>query len=631
MKGRGSFVIALIILIMIFVFSNIVISAVFKNFRIDMTEENIYSLSKGTKSILNKLKGNITLKFYFSRTEAASIPQIKNYASNVRDLLNEYEDVSDGKINLEYYDPRPDTEEQEWAERYGIQAIPLQGDVPIYFGLAGVNELGNEDVIAFFDPQREELLEYDITRLVYDLSNPSKKVVGFISSLQILGKDINPYAPPSINNRRIEPWIFTGELKQTYKLIELGASIKKIPDDIGILIIIHPKDLSDNTLFAIDQFILNGGSALIFVDPYCEADVPPHDPKKPYTAVFSKRDSNMERLFSSWGVELVKDKVAADRNIAVRVNTASNRILPYVVWLNLNEDNISRGDVTTAKLESILMPYAGVLKTKEIENVTFTTLLETTNKATTIKTQNIGISEPDTLLSNFQPGSEKLTLALKISGMLKTAFPEGRPAIEGEEDEKIKDASLKESKEKTNIVVVADVDMITDRFSVRTQDFLGQKIAFPLNDNINFLNNALENLGGSDDLISIRSRGRFTRPFLKVQEIERVAIERWKDEEMLLMQKVSEINNRLRELIRPGKKQKEQVLSKAIQDEINKYRIERAITQKKLRDVRRKLRQDKEALGNNLFIINTFLIPFIICCYGVVMFISKRRGQEIKN
>ncbi len=636
MKGKTSFVTALIVLLFIFIFSNIIVAAVFRQFRIDMTEENIYSLSSGTKNILHKLEENITLKFYFSKTETVAVPFIKNYATNVRDILNEYKNSGGGKIILEIYDPRPDSEEQEWAEKFGIKSVTLQSGMPIYFGLAGVNELGDEDVIAFFDPQREEFLEYDITRLIYNLSNPKKKVIGLMSSLPVLGAEINQFAPPGPSNRRIDPWLFTKELKHLYTLKDLGTNVNKIEDDIDILLLIHPKDPSDDSLFAIDQFILNGGKAIIFIDPYCEAEIPSHDPQKPYEAMLAKIDSNLEKLFNTWGLKLVEGEVAADRSIATRVNVGANNVLPYIVWLNLSEENISRDDIISAKLENILLPYPGVLKMQDSENIITTPIFETTNTANTVNAQGMTLNNPISLIDSYTPGTEKLTLALRLSGKFKSAFPEGKPVKDDKDDSKKDDSTkddkpLKESKEKANIIVVADVDMLSDRFSVRVQNLLGHKITFPLNDNLNFIYNAIENLSGSDDLISIRSRGKFTRPFTKVKDIERKAEERWKDEEKALQMKVNEMNSRINDLIKSGKKQEKQMLSHAILDEINKYRIERKHAQKKLREVRRKLRQEKESLGNNLFVINTFLIPLFISISGIAIFIIKRRKQGSKS
>ncbi len=623
MKGRIPFIASLIILLLIFLLSNMIVGATFKKWRFDLTEENVYSLSKGTRNILDKLQENVTLKYYFSKTDAIAVPFIKNYADRVRDLLNEYKLAGHGRVILELYDPRPDSEEQEWAEKFGIQTVPLRSGMPIYFGLAGINERGDDDVITFFNPNREEFLEYDITRLIYNLSKPKRKVIGLISALPILGSEPNPYAPPGPSNRRIDPWIFTRELQQVYSLNDLGTSINKITDDIDILLIIHPKDLPENTLFAIDQFVLRGGRALIFVDPYCEAETPSHDPQKPYEVMFAKRDSNLEKLFKTWGVGLVKGKVAADSNLAARVNIGLNKIVPYVAWLNITEGNINRKDIVSGRLENLLVAYPGFLRTQETDNVTFTPLLETTKAASPVNATYMELSNPASLLENYTPGGEKLSLALRVSGRFKTAFPDGKPSKDKKDNKGAE--ILKDSTGESNLIIVADVDMLSDRFSVRIEDFLGQKIAFPFNDNINLFYNAIENLSGSNDLIGIRSRGKFTRPFTKVKEIERAAEERWKGEERALVQRVSEINARLKELLKPGKEEKRQALSKAIEDEIIQYRLERKNAQKKLREVRRKLRQDKESLGNNLFFVNTFLIPLLICCFGITTYILKRR------
>jgi ABC-type uncharacterized transport system involved in gliding motility auxiliary subunit len=302
--------------------------------------------------------------------------------------------------------------------------------------------------------------------------------------------------------------------------------------------------------------------------------------------------------------------------------------------LGIGENNIERKDIITGQLENLLLPSPGVLKTTKTEGITYTPLLWTTKTASTIDSISLGFTNPSMLLQRLTPGTEALTLALKVSGKFKTAFPEGRPAStkkEGEEEEKKEEGKpetqpLKESQKETNILIVADADLLADRFSVQVQNIFGQRLAIPFNDNLNFVSNSVENLSGSNDLISIRSRGKFTRPFTKVQEIEKAAEAKWKDEEKQLQDKVNEITRRLQEIQKPGgQTSNRQVISSAIQEEISKYRIEKSNAQKKLREVRRNLRQDKEALGNWLFLINAFLIPSLICCTALVVYVVKRR------
>ncbi len=621
---RISFISTLVIIFLIFLLANMIVGSTLTHWRIDMTEENIYTLSQGTKNILNDLTEGVTLKYYVSKTETVTLPFIKNYAERVKGFLEEYKRAGKGRIILEMYDPRPDTEEQEWAEKFGMQRVPLQNGVSIYFGLAGVNERGDEDVIPFFNPNREEFLEYDITRLIHKLSNPEKKTIGLISSLPVLGAKPDPYTAPGPGNRSIDPWLITQELQQLYTIEDLTGSVEAIPDKVDVLLLIHPKELPETTLFAIDQFILRGGRALIFVDPFCEADTPSHDPQRPYETLFAKRASNLKKLFTAWGIELTEGKVAADRNLAAQVNVDRNRTMSYVVWLMLSDKQIKSDDVVTGKLENLLMAYPGFFKTKDVDRLNVTPLLLTTKDASGVNASYMELRNPETLLDRFVAGEEAVPLAVRVSGIFRSAFPEGKPGSKKEEEEK-QDEVLSQSAEESNVIIVADVDMISDRFSVRIQNFLGQKIAFPLNDNLNFFYNAIENLTGSHDLISVRSRGTFQRPFTRVKEIEKAAEDRWKDEEKGLEQKVSEINTRLQELLRPGGDAKKQVLSRAIEDEINRYRGEKKKTQKKLREVRRKLREDKESLGNRLFVMNTFLIPFLICCSGIAVFIARRR------
>ncbi|RMD56637.1 MAG: hypothetical protein D6828_04125, partial [Nitrospirae bacterium] len=382
---------------------------------------------------------------------------------------------------------------------------------------------------------------------------------------------------------------------------------------ISLLLIIHPKNLLEKTMFNIDQFLLKGGRILLFIDPLCESDVPKDN--NPYAALSSRRDSNLEKLLKAWGLEMVKNKVVLDRALATMVNTEEG-VIPHIAWLTLTEDNINRDDVVTAKLDNILLPSAGVLKVNKKDNITYRILFKTTEKASTIDANTLRFTEPKALLETFKIGSKAIPLSIRLTGKFKTAFDKPPKGIENKE-------WLKESSKETSIIVVSDVDMLSNRFSVQIQHILGRTLAIPFNDNLNFLYNAVENLCGSTDLISIRSRGRFYRPFIKVREIEMAAEERWKAEEMRLKQRLDEINARLRELQKPINPDKQYILSKAIEDEIAKYRMEKLKAQKRLREVRRRLREDKERLGNILFLLDTFLVPTIICFIGFGLLVFK--------
>lgn len=570
-----------------------IVFALFRNSRVDLTHDNIYTLSDGTKNIVKNLKGNITLKLFYSKTDAVTLGYLKNYAERINDLLSEYKTISKNKIIIEQYDPLSDSEEQEWADRYAIQPIPIPGGSSIYFGLVGINELGDEQVIPVFNPSREEFLEYDITRLIYNLGNPKKKIIGVISSLPIMEAG--------------KPWTVIDELKKTYDVKNITTKMSEI-NSIDLLMIIHPKGLTEGDLFAIDQYIVSGKNAIIFVDPYCESDLSPAG--NAMAVVQMKRDSNLDILFNAWGVKMENNKIIADIDKATKVNTGRD-IVPYVIWLSLGGEDLAKNDVITSKLESILMPSAGKLTINAVKGITYTILIKTSQKAETIESSSLSFSSPEVLLNEYVCGGTEIPIAVRLNGLFKSAFSKG----------------IKEATTSSNVIIAADVDMLADRFSVETQNFLGQKIMLPINDNLNFVYNAVENLSGSNDLISIRSRGTFARPFLKVNEIERTAELKWKEEEKQLSTKIDEINARLKEI--PVKKGKDNnpIIGSEINEEINKYRQERQNAQKKLREVRLRLRQDKEELGNILFAVNTFLIPMIICILGSVLYIKRKQRK----
>jgi len=602
MKKRNVNNLIMVIVFIIFVTSNMLVFVLFKNSRIDLTHDKIYTLSEGTKNVLNSVKGNITLKFFYSKTDAVTLGYLNNYAQRINDLLREYTTTFDGsrptraksRIIIEKYDPISDSDEQELAERYALQPISMPGGMTLYFGLVGINDHGDEQVIPVFNPSREEFLEYDITRLIYNLANSKKKVIGVISSLPLTTEG--------------NSWTVIDELKKTYDVKDISNKISEI-NSIDLLMIIHPKGLSDKYLFAIDQYIVSGKNALIFVDPHCEAEIPPAG--NPMAVMEMKRDSTLNSLFNAWGIKMEEGKIAADLDRATNVNTGRD-IVPYIIWLSLTGEDLAKNDVVTSRLESILLPSTGKLVITPVKGINYTTLIKTSKKAETIDSASLVFSSPEVLLNEFISGDIEIPLAVRINGLFKSAFSK----------------VIKEVSRPSNVIIVTDADMLADRFCVETQNFLGHRIMLPINDNLNFVYNAVENLSGSNELISIRCRGSFARPFLKVNEIEANAELKWKEQEMLLSKKIEEINARLKDIPAASGKDKTSAIGSLINEEINKFRLERQNAQKKLRYVRLNLRQDKEALGNLLFSLNTFLVPLIISIIGVSIYINRKKKRN---
>jgi ABC-type uncharacterized transport system involved in gliding motility auxiliary subunit len=616
----GGIALAVVLLIT----ANILIDVIFKSARLDLTEDHLYTLSKGTSNIINALDEPITLRFYFSEKLATGVPALMNYGRQVRELLEEYASDSNGKVKLLVLDPEPFSEVEDQAVEYGLQGVPVDNvGSTAYFGLVGTNSTDDKEVIPFFQQNKEASLEYDITRLIYKLSSSKKAVVGVLSTLPIEGS--GP-ANPMLGMQGTPQWMVVTQMKQLFDVRKLDKDISKIPAEINVLMLVHPKGLSDKTLFAIDQFVLGGGRVLAFVDPLAESEKVPHDPQNPMAAAMADKSSDLPKLFKQWGIELAKGQLAGDIENASRVTMSQGRrpqAVDYVLWMQLQKNNINHSDFVTGDLDQITMASSGYLKAENGAKTKFTPLIETSDKAMSIPVARAQFRpDPVGLLNSYHSGGKKLTLAARITGPVKTAFPNGNP--DGDKGD-----WLKQSKEDINVIVVADTDMLEDRFWVSVQNFFGQRVAIPRANNGAFVVNSIENLSGSNDLISLRSRGDFSRPFLKVKDIQREAEKSFRNKEQQLQQKLQETERKISQLQRQKGSDEATILSPEQAQEIQKFRDQRVKTRKELRSVQHELRKNIESLGSTLKFINIALIPVLIILFaiGLAAYRHKRMSR----
>jgi len=637
---------------------NIFANLAFKGISLDLTQGGLYTLSSGTREVLSHLKEPVTLRFYFSQRLADAVPSYGNYAARVRELLERYASIAEGRIRLEVYNPEPFSDAEDRAVAFGLQGVPIgnSGD-QVYFGLAGSNSTDDEDVIPFFQPDRERFLEYDVTKLVANLANPKKKVIGLISSLPMAGS----FGNPMMGQGSVQPWVIMTEMRQQFAVRELGANPDGIDKDVDVLMIVHPKALSEKAQFAIDQYVLAGGHALVFVDPNAESDTGPSP-----MMMTGATSSNLPRLFSAWGIELVPDMVAGDRDLATRVQAplgGRTQTVDYIAWLSLGEDNLDREDVVTADLSSLLMATPGILEKKTGATTTITPLVETDADATEIPADKVRFFPDFTaLLAGYKPVGHPLMLAARIEGPVKTAFPDGpppaakegakksdepdQPAAEekgaaGKDEgkpaesapaEAAKPASwLKESVKPVNLIVVADTDMLSDRFWVRSQDFFGQKIIEPTAGNGDFVIDALDNLAGSNALISLRGRGLSARPFELVQRLRADADARYLAQAQALQDRLKDSEKKLAALQKEGEAGSHQILSAAQQQEIDKIRAETVATRKSLRQVQHALRVDIERLGELLKFVNIALVPILVGIAAIVVALVRAARRRRRH
>ena len=645
LAGRTTLAFAsLLVAFVLFLAVNVLSRAGLTGARLDLTGDKLFTLSQGTHAILKKIDEPITLRFYFSTRLGNELLALANYAARVRDLLEEYAALAGGKIRLIATDPVPFSEAEDQAVAFGIQGIPLdQTGEMVYFGLAGTNSTDDEEVITFFSPGRERFLEYDLTRMVLNLANPKRTVVGLMTSLPLRGYPGTMMARTSPLAR---PWQVIGQLEQLFEVRTIYPDTDaEIPEDIDVLMLVHPAKLSERMLYAVDQYLMGGGRALIFVDPLAEVAESLAGPgRTPIPAA-----SNLNRLFDAWGIELVAGKVVGDRVAARQVNAGTaNRVEPvdYLAWVALGRPNFEPDDLVTSEIDAMNLASAGALKLKPGAETNFTPLIRSSEQAMLIETDKLrGTPDFHGLLRDFKPANGRFTMAARISGPVKSAFPDGPPKDKdekkGEEaeaketpEEKAKPAPvhLKQSKGPLNVIVIADTDLLRDRLWVQLQEFFGQTIALPVSDNMNFVINALDNLAGSNDLIGLRSRGVSRRPFKRVVELARAAEIRLRAKERELQARREETEKKLRELQRPGQSSGGAViLTPAQLNEINKFKGELLAVRKQLRAVQLDLRKDIETLESRLWFVNIALIPLLVAAAGLVLGLlrTRRRRQRM--
>jgi ABC-type uncharacterized transport system involved in gliding motility auxiliary subunit len=594
----SGFLMAIALLLAVNIISNTTLTSA----RLDLTDNKLYTLSEGTKNILANLEEPITLRFYLSKKLASGLPAVSHYTVRVRELLEEYQRLAGNNINLHIVDPEPFSEAEDSAEGYGIQGVPVDNsNTKFYFGLAATNSTDDEKVIAFFSPNREEFLEYDLTQLIYQLNNTKKTVVGLMSGLPIQGD-------------RDSSWMIVDHLSQLFEIRQLETDID---EDVDVLMLVHPKDLSDDTLYAIDQFVLKGGKAIVFVDPYSEAYKPPTDPKNPLAAMQAPRNSDLSKLFDAWGIEIVAEKVVGDLRAAKKVQMQKGNsaiVVTYPVWMDLNaQRNFNKSDIITAKLDNMILATPGAIIKKGDVATKIIPLIETSNVAMKIDVKKLGIfSQPEDLARDFKQEG-KFTLAARVVGKVKTAFPD-------------KEDSVKESE--INVIVVADTDLLQDKFWVRVQNLFGQRLAMPHAANATFVSNALDNLSGSTDLISVRNRGTSSYPFTKVAEIQQAAEIRFREKERELQARLEQTEQKINSLQTDKQGGNELMLNIQQQQEIVRFREEKIKIRKELRNVQHALQKDIERLETQMMFFNIGLMPIFIGILGLWFGMSSRRRRK---
>jgi ABC-type uncharacterized transport system involved in gliding motility auxiliary subunit len=607
--------------------------------RLDLTAERLYTLSSGTRQTLARIDEPITLRFYYSTRLGQAIPAYGVYAQRVRELLDQYVAAAHGKLRLEIYQPLPFSDIEDRAVAFGLQGVPLnaQGD-QVYFGLAGTNSTDDQQIVAFFAPERERLLEYDLTRLVHTLAVPKRTAVGLISTLTLDGAG-------SLGGRSARPKAFLQQLRQLDDVETLPTALDAVPPGTDVLMLVHPQNLPEKTLFAIDQFVLGGGKAIVFVDPYSELQARSGRQAAP-------ADSDLDRLFKAWGLKLLPNTVAGDRRNARRVvvpvpgGAGGGEPRDYIAYLNLRDTELNHDDVVTANLRQIAMASSGILEPVAGASTKLEPLITTSPDAMKLPVEQVtGLPDVAGLLTRFKSENTRYVLAARITGPAETAFPDGPPKAEeppAKPGEPAKSAEagkpepaaefVRKSVQPINLVVVADTDMLDDRLWAQTDDFFGRQVVLPVANNGDFVANAVEVLAGGEDLVGLRSRGTSARAFARVEQIQRDADDRYAAEQEALQQKLKEAQAKLSGLTKGEAAKANAPLSPNEAKAVDQFRADMLATRRQLRGVQGALRQDIERLKAVLEFCNIALVPILVALAAVILGVLRvRRGRRRRS
>lgn len=575
----------------------------FNKARLDLTEGQIYSISDGSYQVLAQIDEPINLYFFFSNKTTEGLTSLRNYASRVQSLLEEYERFADGKINLQIIDPEPFSEAEDKAAEMGLTAAPLSalGD-NVYLGLAGTNALDDKEIIAFFDPSQEQLLEYEISKLIHRLSNSSPNKVAMLSSLAIAGgTNPNPMAMQMGQPQQTPEWATYAQLQQLYEVEALQPEAESIPEDSNILLLVHPQNLTEGQLFAIEQFVLKGGKLLVFVDPNAESDN-----SGAMMGMPGGSSSNLEKLFAAWGVYYDPQQVVLDAAKGLEIRLPNGLPGRHIGYLGLDRNDIDSEDVVTTSLASINGASFGALAPAEDATTEFSALISSSEFAALVDVNEYKMSgqNPELLTRNFSPTNINYALAARISGPVKSAFsevPEGQDA-----------SSFVEQSDNVQVIVVADTDVLTDAFWVQTANFFGQTILQPFANNGDFLINAIDNLSGSSALLSVRGRGKYQRPFEVVEALTVEAEARFREQEQRLQQELEQTEAQLAQLQSAQSDNGALVLTPEQEAAIEEFMAQKLTIRKELREVRHQLDKDIESLGSWLKVLNIAVFPLLL-------------------
>lgn len=617
---------------------NVIVSSV--RTRVDLTKERAYTLSPGTRAILRKLDSPLKIRFYCTQSENATPETVflKAYARQVEDLLAEYKQVAGGNLTVEKYDPQPDSDAEDSARIDGIEAEPLSNGEKFYLGLAISSGLDEKQSIPFLAPNRERLLEYDLSRAISRVMTPDKPVVGIMSPLPVFGMPANPMmARMGQGGEGQQPWVLVNELKNDFNVKPVGMDVDKIDEDIKVLLVIHPREISDKAQYALDQFILRGGKLMAFLDPLPIIDT---KEQNQMLGAIPNSGSSLDKLLKAWGISFDTGKVVADMNFKMQVGGRNGQPQDAPAFLSVTPEGINKDDIITSQIDNIWLPFAGAFTGTPVAGLKETVLLKSTTDSELVDGFTANLSG-ENVIKQFKPSGISYALAIRLAGKFKTAFPNGKPEDKKEDEkkdgdkkpevaEKKPDDSLKETKQDNAVILVGDADMLFDHFALRQMQSPFGTLSMPMNGNLNFAQNAMEQLTGDNNLITVRSRATQNRPFTVVKKMQSEAEANYRSKIKELEDSLAETQRRLGELQQKKEKGQRFILSPEQQAELDNFRKKEAEAKIKLKDERKKLRRDIDSLEGRLKWFNIAAMPVIVSLSGLTLAFYKRKRTGAK-
>jgi len=599
---------SLVLLLVLFVAVSMLSGKLFKGLRFDLTQNKLYTLSQGSRNILDKLSEPVTIYLFFSQQASRDLPQIRSYAMRVDELVEEFVNHSNGKLVLKRIDPAPFSEEEDQAAAFSLQAVPVGASgESLYLGLAGSNSLDDVQAMPFLQPSREQFLEYDLAKMISSLGNPQKKTIGLLSSLSM-----EPGYDPGSQSVQ-EAWVVYDQLAQLFEIqdIEPGDAL---PEDLDVLLLVHPKNLGDGMVYQVEQFVLGGGHLIAYLDPFAESDR--GDPNDPMAQMQAGSASSLGSLLDTWGVSYDPARVIGD--LQYGVGTAQAR---HIGVLSVPAEGLDNDDIVSAGLEVVNFSSTGWFTPREGAGTTFEPMVLSSENAAPMDSSRLRfLTNPADLMNGFNPAGERYALAVRITGPAVASMP-APEETSGEHLGESADSGI-------NVLLFADTDMLTDRLWVQKQPFLGQDIVTAFADNGSMAVNAIDNMLGNRDLISIRTRASSSKPFVRVEAIRIAAEKSYRATEERLQVELAETERKLTQLQAAKGENELTVISEEQQLEVQRFMDRKLEIRRELRQVQHDLQRDIDRLGTRLKLLNIGLMPALVMIVALVYGARRRKRQN---